>query len=394
VAPTRGRYSVLVSIELALALAVLVGAGLLLRASGNMRAVDFGIDYRSITTAHVYSRWRDTTSDAKRMAMFVGLEAGARRLPGVEAVAWRSGFILPFVTSARTGGGSRELVRPQTWTVSAEYLLTMGIRVTSGRDFMPGDAFAEGVAIVDDSAARALWGSEDPLGQRLSLGRLRASTRWLRVVGVAPHVRSYGASLDYFGGAGDPTIYVMEPVAPKMREMVVRSRPEDVLAVTFSLRRFLRDAVPTSAHFTVEPLRDQYDDVVTAQAFLANTFVALACMAVVIAGLGVYSVISYAVAQRRRDFAVRIALGATRGTIIRTVIHDATVMVLAGTGMGAFIAMWASQFVDSFLYDVYRIDAASLVVAELVLMAVALAAAVIPALRAARSNPMEVIRAV
>jgi hypothetical protein len=298
------------------------------------------------------------------------------------------------VTSALAGGGNRELQHPDVATVSSDYLRTMGIRVVAGRDFVPGDAVAQGVAIVDDSAARALWGPDDPVGQRISLGVLDSATTWLPVVGVARHVRSYGESFDFFAGAGPPAIYVVQPGLTRDRTFVLRTRPARVVDLTLTLRRFLRDAVPRGAFQQVRPTRDMYDRVIAAHAFLADTFAALALVALLICACGVYSVLSYAVAQRQRDFAVRIALGASRDTIVRTVIRDAAVMALAGTGIGAFLAMWSSQFVDPFLLDLYRIDALSLVIAESVLIAVALTAAAIPALRASRSNPVDIIRAI
>lgn len=391
-ASSRQRANALVVGELALSLAVLVGAVLLVRASGRMRSLDFGIDYDAITTARVFSYATDISAPAERDAAYRRLADGIRALPGVEGVAWRSATTMPTVTAAPVEGGNREIHGADVWFVSADYLHTMGVQLVSGRDFMDGDAFREGVVILDDSAAKALWGSSNPLGQRLALGGWRSATTWLPVVGVARHVRTYGASVDFFATAGPPTVYVVQPALAANRELVVRSRPDRVRELTYTVRRYLRDAAPPGMWYSVAPLRATYENVLAAQAFVANVFVALALIALVISAWGVYSVLTYTVARQRRDYAVRVALGATRLSVGRMVVRDAGVIVLAGTGIGAFLAMWSSRFVDTFLFDLYRVDAVSLILAEGVLCSVALSAALIPAWRASTANPVDVLR--
>lgn len=123
-------------------------------------------------------------------------------------------------------------------------------------------------------------------------------------------------------------------------------------------------------------------------------FAAFAAFALLLAAVGLYGVVSYTVTQRMREFAVRVAVGAPRPSLVRLVAHDAVAMTLAGIGLGAFLAMWASTLLGSWLADVYHTDALSLVVAEGVLAVAALVACLHPVLRATRANPIEILRAI
>jgi ABC-type antimicrobial peptide transport system permease subunit len=138
---------------------------------------------------------------------------------------------------------------------------------------------------------------------------------------------------------------------------------------------------------------ESFDNAMVARDFVARLFVVFGAIALGLAAVGLYCLLTFTVAERRREFAVRSALGASGAQIGRMVARDAAVMVLAGTGAGAFLAMWVARVLDALLYSVFYTDAAALIAAEALLIAVAAVACFAPARRAARSDPVEVLRA-
>jgi ABC-type antimicrobial peptide transport system permease subunit len=143
----------------------------------------------------------------------------------------------------------------------------------------------------------------------------------------------------------------------------------------------------------VYPYLVSYEAQLKSRTFLAQVFVTMGAFALILAAVGIYGVLAYAVSQRLREFAVRLALGARREDMLRLVLHDGLVMTLAGTGLGAFFALWSSYSLESFLEDVYPTDALTLVSVEAVLVAVAVGACLAPALRAMRADPIGILRA-
>ncbi len=135
------------------------------------------------------------------------------------------------------------------------------------------------------------------------------------------------------------------------------------------------------------------DSGLQSRGFLAKVFGSMGAFALVLAAVGIYGVLAYAVGRRIREFAVRIALGAQRSDLLKNVLHDGLVMTLAGTGLGAFVALWSSYLLESLLEDIYPTDALTLVLAEAALVEVTVAACLAPALRAMRADPIEILRA-
>jgi ABC-type antimicrobial peptide transport system permease subunit len=163
--------------------------------------------------------------------------------------------------------------------------------------------------------------------------------------------------------------------------------------VVEELRRVVR-RLPMVAGLTVEPYTWARDGEIASRTFLAKVFAAMGAIGLALAGLGLYGVLTYAVTRRLREFAVRLALGAEPPLLYRMVLHDGLVMLLAGTGVGAFVALAAAFSLNAVLIGVYPTDALSLIAAEVVLLVVGLAAAAAPARRAVRANPLDIIRAV
>ncbi len=406
----RGRFPVLVIGQVALSLAMLTGVSLLLRASHVVRGVDFGFDPARILTVQVGSRSRTDTSEATRLALWAGTETRLGGLPGVESVAWSSGVSLtrgPSLTGERSGGAFRTRYLPNYTYASPNLLRTIGVPIIRGRDFEDHDALSEGVVVIDSATALKIWGSEDPIGKLVKFAPEERISPWFLVVGVARTIRT---SVPRFEGEElAPQVYLagkaafVSPVeagprplrsAIPSRQFVVRGRAVDVAAVRTAIPRTLRDVVGARGFVFVYGWDDGRKALIEQQRFLARVFGTFGLLSLALCAVGLYSVLSHAVSQQVREVGIRVALGATNRRVFLDVLHDGAVLVVAGTAIGGLATIWTNRFVDPYIGLLYHIDALALVAAEFVLVGVALLAMMRPALRAMRTDPVEVLRAV
>jgi putative ABC transport system permease protein len=333
----------------------------------------------------------------------------------VDAATTHSAWPPGRTVSVDDPGGTPFLVRTSTWSydvVSSDYLRTMKIPVTRGRDFAPGE-FAEPVVIVDQFTARELWKGRDPVGQLVKLGAPQSREPWLRVVGVATvpvPTRVRGMSrgdIAQFVATGSAlrNVYVLnaadtaalKPPTPTRRsgflELVARGT-DDPRRLPLQLRRAVGAMQPNVAAMRVErwdqggTMRDR-----VRHDFVASLFAVFAFVALVLAALGVYAVISHTVAQRTREFGVRIAVGADARDIERMVLYDGSVLSLLGIALGLLVTVWSAQFLRAFLFSDYdRYDSPLFAGVALALFVAAWLASYIPARRATRINPVEALR--
>ena len=392
-----GRHpSALVIAEVALALALLMGGGLLLRSVRQLRTAALGFDDRTLLTAEVGTRYGfggTVIGTRSREFDWDGALAAVRGVPGVRDAAleaWprtRGGA----VTAELTGDSTRVINTLTYAVVSPSYLRVHGLPVLKGRDFMAGDASGNGVAILSTVAATWLYPKRDAVGHMLKLGSPKADAPWIPIVGVARTPIAPWEEQGLIGGR--PAFWVVRPQdrwpAAELLVRMTTRRPQ----VLIDLRRTLRE-LPQAGAVTVQPYDRQREAEIASRDFLATVFVAMGGVGLALAALGLYGVLAYAVTRRMREFAVRVALGAEPRMIYRMVLHDGLVMLLAGTGAGAFLALASAYLFDAVLVGVYPTDAISLVAAEALLLAVGLAATLAPARRAVRANPLDVIRAV
>ena len=271
-------------------------------------------------------------------------------------------------------------------------IATIGVPMAAGRDFIDGDD-AKGAIILNERTARLLYPHENPVGRTLKLGDLASDKPWLPIVGI---IRDRDLGFNWFPEAGPDTSQQMYAVLPGSRaslgEMLVRPAPR-AQGVEPALWKTLRTTLPPHSFWRVSPWVQTYQEGVHSEQFLSILFALLGVASLLLGAAGLFSVISYIAGQRNREFAVRIALGATKSNVLNLVMKDALVMALGGTAVGAGLGMWAGFLLWNKMWGVYPVDAQALIAGETTLLLVTMLACLLPALRATKANPVDVLRA-
>jgi putative ABC transport system permease protein len=383
----------LVVAQVSLALILLVGAGLMLRSFMRVLAADAGFRAGGVLTASLPlpdSRF----PDAARRAEFVRrLVDGVAAVPGVEAAGaalpllggWQSSFRL----EGRPEPPPGQLPSADITRVTPDYFRAMGVRVLEGRVFTARDtADAPPVAIVDETFARAHYPGESALGRRLRFGALDdEKAKWLEIVGVVGHVKNYGVD-----EASRVEVYLPYEQSPVSGVTLVVRAAADPAALTGSLRAAVKAADPELPLYAVRTLPEIVSDR-TAQRRLAATLIAVfAVVALALAAVGIYGVMSYAVAQRTQEIGIRMALGAERREILRMVLRHGTLMAVSGVGLGLAAAFGLARLITSLLFQTSAADPPTFSIVPVVLIAVAVLACWVPARRATRVDPLVALR--
>jgi hypothetical protein len=395
----------------ALSLAMLTGVALLLRASQQVRSVDFGFDPRRLLSVSAYSRVRADTAEAVRLALWSAAETRLREYPTVEAVAWQSWVSTkrsPGLTGERSGGAFRTRFLEGYLYASPNILRTIGVGISRGRDFEDHDALGEGVVVVDSVTALKVWGSEDPIGKLVKFGPEDRISPWFRVIGVSRPMRSglprhdgeEPATQVYLVGKtafskpfSEPGLKPLRPFVPH-RAFIVKARAKDIAALRIDIPRTMRNLLPARGTVAVHGFDDARQDLLAQQRFFSRVLGTFGLLALALCAVGLFSVLSYSVSQRMREHGIRVALGASSKHIFLDVLHEGAVLVIAGTAIGGLATIWSNKLVDPYIGMLYHIDVWALAGAEFVLVSVAMLAMMRPAMRATRSDPVEVLRAV
>jgi hypothetical protein len=274
-------------------------------------------------------------------------------------------------------------------TVSAGYFATMGTRILRGRGIDAGDRDGgRRVAVIGESMGAVLWPGQDPIGQCFRIGIPPNTAPCTYVVGVAEDIHSQSLETE------SKLYFYYRPAAqwrPHDGGLFVRPRG-DARAMAEPLRSRLQREMPGTSFITVRPLGDIVDARMRSWIVGARVFTAFGVLALVLAAVGLYSVIAYNVTQRRRELGVRLALGAARAGIVRLVVTESLRVTLAGLAIGAIAALAAGGAIAPLLFRQSPRDPAGFVIVGLVLVAAALTASWIPALRAARVDPTIALR--
>ncbi|HVR96861.1 MAG TPA: ABC transporter permease [Thermoanaerobaculia bacterium] len=375
--------------EVATALVLLAVAGLLLRSFARLTTVDPGFEPRHVTAALVSLPERDYPDEARRRLAFSELLRRVRALQQAQDVALATD--LPLFTDWQTqvtfaglppaDPGSEPVLNAVI--ASPEYFRTMRIPLLAGRGIEPADRQERPrVVVVSESVARRFFGGRSALGQRMKQGGAGVENPWLTIVGIVADVKNEGLRT-----ASRGTIYVPhEQSAPSAAWLMVRS--EMPLEQLLPLLRRETAAVDRNLPLAnVTTLDDALDASVAQERFWMLMLGLFAALALVLAAVGIYGVIAYSVAQRVQEIGVRLALGARRADVLGLVVGQAMRLTLLGIALGAAAALGTGRLVASLLFEVEPSDPAVLAGAALLVAAVALLAAGLPALRAAQTDP-------
>ena len=379
---------VLVVAEVALACVLLVGGGLLLRSFTRVLDVDLGFRPAG-AVAWQLSTLRDFPNDTARAAFFEGVAERVRAVPGVEAVGLtdtpplgrnREWWVRAKGAAYEKDGGENAFPR----LVDSRYLGAMGVPLVAGRPLTPQDGAASPkVTILNRTAAARLFPGADPLGRVVLLG----DEEW-QVVGVAGDVRHQ--ALEKTSGLEMYFPYAQKPDFRTLT-MVVRSRlPAPALAGPVAAA--LRAVDPTMPTGDYRPLDAVVEQATSPRRFVLAILGAFAGTALVLAALGLYAVLSYAVGQRVREIGIRMALGASAARVRRGVVRRTLLLAGAGVAVGAAVSLGTSRLLASQLFGVGAADPAAFAGAAALLLAVAVLAGYVPARRAAGTEPLVALR--
>jgi predicted permease len=378
--------SILVVVELALACILLVGSGLLLRSFLRVLDVDLGFQPSHVDVVDVvYEAGEKGEKTAASLQLIV---SAVTAIPGVESAAvadmlpldrersW--GLVNPSRDVAKDGGEAA-VVR----IVTPGYLQTMGIRLIEGRDISWQDTLTnQPVEIVNETAARRHWPGQSPIG----FPARGAGDKPTTIVGVVADVQI--SSLESSPG---PEMYLPVNYGPEGSQLVVRSKlPPDVL--TASVVPVLRHLNPAQPNNTFRPVQSLIDHSVSPRKFFVYLVAIFAALGLILAALGIYGVISYSVTRQTQEIGIRMALGATPAIVQRSILSRTLKLATIGIAAGAAGSVVVSRLIASLLFHTEPNDPITFVLVIAILIAVALAAAYIPAQRATRIDPAIALR--
>jgi putative ABC transport system permease protein len=396
---------VLVIGELALSLVLMVAAGLLLRSFWDLFKVQLGFNpTRVMAIETTLPNPNDPKTDIYRTATqeSVFLREALRRirtLPDVEETAVSDLAALP-LGHGQSDLRPRPLIREgqdvqgsqppliNTSIVSPEYFHLLGMTLLRGRLFVDQDLEdTPSIAVINQAAARTYWPNQDPVGKHVNVRLRVARPDWTTIVGVIADART-----ESLADAGIPQIYLDIYQRPaKFLAFYLRGQV-DPAAISAQVRTQVQAVDPELPVFHAETLDDVLSSSLSVRRFSMEMVAFFAATALLLAGLGIYGTISYVVNEQRREIAIRLALGAQRGDVLKMVLRRGLGLAAAGVGLGVAGALIVSHLMAGLLYGVSPTDLPTFAGVTLVLSAVALAASYIPALRAMRVDPIDALR--
>jgi putative ABC transport system permease protein len=384
----------LVMAEVALALVLLVGAGLLLRSFFRVLEADAGYRTEGVLTARTPLAQARYDTPEKKMLYATRLVETLGAVPGVQSAAlaqpllggWQTGFSV----EGRPEPAPGEMPSADITRVTGSYFETMGVRLLAGRVFTPSDTQdAPRVAMIDETFAKAHFPKGDAIGGRVKFGApSEAEEPWMEIVGVVGHVKNYGVDVDsrvelYLPFAQSP--------AGAVPSILVRTTGNPA-ALSAGLRQAVKAVDPLVPTYEVRTLADIVAEG-NAERRLAVTLISVfASLALLLAAIGIYGVMSYAVAQRTSEIGIRMALGAERDHILGMVLRHGALMAAIGVGVGLVTALGLAQLLTSLLFQISATDPPTFSVVPVVLLLVAGLACYVPARRATRVDPLVALR--
>lgn len=389
----RMRQALLIA-EVSLAVVLLIGAGLLIRSFVNMLNVDLGFRPDHLLTARIslpYPRYED---EDRRKQFFEQTLQRLEALPGVESVALTSALPMTDYNSrvwlqVEGGRGDREQGKPPTpmGVINPDYFRTLGISLRAGRFFDDRDrADTPPVIILSESLAKKLYPGENPIGRRINTAR-ESSPEWTEIVGVVSDIRQQGLDREI-----SPMVY--QPYRQRAADQIIVAVRSAIASgpLAAGVRKAVQSVDPDQPLDEVMTLEERLSQKAAARRFTLILVGLFALLAVALAAVGVYGVVSYVISQRTQEIGVRMALGAQTTDILGLFLKQGLMLALAGVGLGLLAAWGATRVMSSLLFGVKANDPVTFVSVAALLTMIALAACLAPARRAARVDPLTALR--
>ncbi len=379
--------NLLVIFEITLALVLTMGAGLLLNSFARLMMVDSGLRTKGVTAAVIPSNYSFFRQVIERL----------ESIPGVEAAGSSNG--LPI---AGAGAGNNLIIegRPQTapndspitriHIVSSDYLRTLGVPLLRGRALTPGDiATTVPVAVINEMAAKRFWDGQDPIGKRFSLSNAKPEGQevWREVVGVVKNTHHSGLVQEPW-----PEVYLSVDQEPWPAYLLFVRSSLAQAEIAGAIRQAVAAVDKNQPIMTIFSMDDLLSDSVSTQRFSLMLIGGFSALALLLAMMGVYGVVSYTVAQRRPEIGIRIALGAQGKDVLRLILTQGLKPVAIGSVIGLIAALALGRVLTSLLYGVTATDPPTFVITAMLLLFMALVACYLPARQATKIDPMVALK--
>lgn len=387
--------NLLVVTEIALSLVLLIGAGLLIRSFMRVQQVEPGFVPQNVLSMRLALIGQTYSEEPRRVEFFNQLWERLRRLPGVEGaggvsvlpltggIGWGSITIEGYDTAA-----GQNMIQADQRVASAGYFEAMKIPLLRGRLFAEQDAKeAQPVVLIDESMARTYWPNGDPIGKRLKRGDANSKAPWLTIVGVVKTVKHYALDTD-----SRVALYTPHLQSGAGSLAVVVRTGADPASLAASIIREARAVDPNLPLYDVKPMGQWLSESLARRRFAMLMLGLFAVVAMLLAGVGIYGVMSYTVAQRTREIGIRVALGAQTRDVLKLVVRQGMSLTGIGVGIGLVAAIVATRLMASLLFGVGATDPVTFIAIALLLAVVALLACYLPARRATKVDPMIALR--
>lgn len=386
--------NVLVVGEVALALVLLSGAGLLVKSFTRLQNVNPGFNPHNALTFEISLPKLQYPDDPSLVHFNNEAQRRIAALPGVQAAGFST--ILPlagtnsdwsFNIEGRRSSDNNPSPDEEKREVSPDYFRALETPLITGRFFTEADnAEAPRVIIVNQRFAKKFWPKGDALGKRITFDNPKRNPKWLTIVGVVGDLRHFGLDID-----PKPEMYVPFAQEPYFTTIYVVRSNQDPRTLVAAVRREIEAIDPAVPIANVRTFENLIADSVAPRRLSVVLLGAFAVVAVVLASVGIYGVMSFLVVQRTHELGVRMALGAQRGDVLKLILGRSFKLISAGAIIGLIVAVTSTRTLQALLYSVSAFDATTFVLVTLLLGAVAMAASYIPAMRATRADPMVVL---
>jgi putative ABC transport system permease protein len=392
----RGAFVV---VEVALALILLVGAGLLIQTVFHMQSQYSFFEPEKLLTLRTALPLNKYKEHARRVAFYDQVLERVRALPGVVNAGYTTSVPLQWKGGANGFMIEGQEQRPDSVTpnaihrqINTDYLQTMSIALREGRYFDEhDDEQSQPVVIINETLARQYWPGQNPLGRRINLGSPDEGMPWMTVVGVAVDVRQMGMDAPVKAEMYLPYRQIKTHAFFGPRDLVVRTNGDPVSLVP-AVRHEIQSVDPDQPLSNIATMEKLLADETGARGLGMMLLAAFASLALVLAVLGIYGVLAYSVAQHTQEIGVRLALGAQPRDVLKLILGHGLFLTLIGVGIGLAGAIAVTRLIASMLFNVSATDPVTFAAVSLLLITVALIASYIPARRAMRVDPMEALR--